>query len=197
MKAFELNNINKLYFSNADIARILGISYPSARVSASRYVKKNVLVRLKRDMYMLTSRISTLTDQERFRLANMIQIPSYISLTTALSHYGVSTQQQQNFIESVALRRTKYVIVKNLRFSYSLIKKECYQGFELNNEFFMAIPEKALADAVYLTSLGRYNCDFHAIDFHRIDIKKLEIFLKDTNRTANLFWSRLCKNFKI
>jgi predicted transcriptional regulator of viral defense system len=197
VNVLKLNQIQQLYFSTADIARFLNISLESARVTASRYVKKNVLVRLKRDLYLTSSRIAALTESERFRIANIIQTPSYVSLTTALSYHGLSTQQQQNFVESVALKRTKSVLVHPLTFSYSLVKEDFYDGFELRDDFFIAISEKALADAVYLTSLGRYTCDFYAIDFRRINKTKVFGFIKRTNRTTELFWEKLCENFKI
>ena len=39
MKYFKLRDIKKLYFGYEDIARILGISQNSAKISAHRYVK--------------------------------------------------------------------------------------------------------------------------------------------------------------
>lgn len=197
MKALRLNQINELYFSTADIASVLGISLESARVAASRYVKQEVIIRLKRDMYMLVGRINTLTDNERFRIANMIQTPSYISLTSALGYHEVSTQQQQNFIESMALKRTKSVSVNQLTFSYTRIKEDLYDGFELKEDFFIANSEKALADAVYLTSLGRYTCDFYAINFRRIDKRKVMEYIKRTNQITKNFWEKICESFKI
>ncbi len=197
MRAIALNNINKLYFSTADIARELEISHASAKVSATRYVKKNILIRLKPDLYILASQITILTDLDRFRLANIVQTPSYISLTTALSYFGVSTQQQQNFLESIAIKRTKSVEAGTLQFTYHRIKKELYEGFELEDGCFLAPPEKALADAVYLSAIGRYNCDFHAIDFGKIEIARTAHFIKRTNKTTEIFWGKLCANFKI
>ena len=53
MKILELNKIRKFYFGYQDIARALGISAASAKVSASRYAKLGVLIRIKRNMYVL------------------------------------------------------------------------------------------------------------------------------------------------
>jgi predicted transcriptional regulator of viral defense system len=197
MKAIKLNTIKTLYFSTADIARVLDISLESARVSATRYTKKGILVRLKRDLYVLPNRLPVLSESERFSLANIIQTPSYVSLTTALSYYGISTQQQQSFVESVTLKRTKSVSVEGLKFTYTRIKNIFYGGFEKLEDFFIATPEKALADAVYLTSLGRYTCDFFAIDFLSFNREKVQELIEKTNRTTRAFWERLCENFKI
>lgn len=46
MKFFELNKSEKLYFGHEEIARILGISLQSAKVTANRYVKKGILIRI-------------------------------------------------------------------------------------------------------------------------------------------------------
>ncbi|MBT8368536.1 MAG: type IV toxin-antitoxin system AbiEi family antitoxin domain-containing protein, partial [Deltaproteobacteria bacterium] len=53
MKLQELNKISKLYFGIADIAKAIGISPASAKVSASRYVKLGALVRIKKNIYVL------------------------------------------------------------------------------------------------------------------------------------------------
>jgi predicted transcriptional regulator of viral defense system len=197
MKYLELNNAAKLLFGVDDIAKQLSISKESARVTAVRYVQNGILVRLKRDLYILSNSLQQLNEKELFRIANLIQVPSYVSLTTALSYYNISNQQLQNVIESVALKRTKSISVKNLEFNYSLIKKDYYCGFELVDNFFIAVPEKALADAVYLTALKRYNCDFEAISFKKLDKQKVVSFLEKTNAITKQYWSQLCKTYKI
>ena len=46
MKLNEIQKIDKLYFGYQDIARVLAISEDSAKVTASRYAKKGMLVRI-------------------------------------------------------------------------------------------------------------------------------------------------------
>ncbi len=197
MKIFELNKYEGFILSTRDIANILSINKESAKVTASRYACKGLLIRLKKDFYISENKFNNLTEAELFKLANLIQTPSYISLTTALSYYNITTQQQRNFIESIALKRSKRKKIDKIDFEYILIKKILYSGFIKKDKFFIAIPEKALADSIYLTSLKRYNCDFEAINFKKIDKEKVTNFIKDTNsRTKNL-WSELCKTYKI
>ena len=94
MKFLELRTIRKLYFGYEEIARVLGISPASARVSASRYVRQGLLVRVKRNMYVLREVWNTAGVAEKFLLVNMGQMPSYISLMTALEYYELTTQMQ-------------------------------------------------------------------------------------------------------
>ena len=126
MKFLKLQNINKTYFGYEDIASVLGISRQAARVSANRYVKQGILIRIKRNMYILKDVWNTFDQKKIFSIANLIQTPSYISFTSALCFYETSTQMQQNFIESIAIKRTKLVIIENTIFNYSLINKNLY-----------------------------------------------------------------------
>ena len=169
MKSLDLNKINKLYFGYEDIARIRGISPASAKVTASRYVKNGLLLRLKRNIYILKQVWDSLGLQDQFQLANLGQSPSYISLTTALSYYEITTQIQQNFIESIVIRRSKSILLDGTTFQYSKIKANLYFGFRKEKVFFIASPEKAFLDAVYLMSYGRYSLDLSAINIERLD----------------------------
>jgi len=197
MRVSELNNSNKLILSIDDISKTLSISKESAKVTANRYVNNNQLIRLKRNYYIISSKFAQLNEEELFRLANVIQVPSYISLTSALSYYNISTQQMQGVVESIAQKRTKSIKVKNIEFKFLLIKKDLYSDFILEKEFFIATPEKALADAVYLTSLSRYSCDFEAVDFSKIIKQKVNQIIKRTNKKTILFWEDLCRRYKI
>ena len=49
---------------------------------------------------------------ETFQIANLGQVPSYISLTTALDYHGLTTQLQRDYFESIALKRTKEIKVE-------------------------------------------------------------------------------------
>ena len=46
-------------------------------------------------------------------------------------------------------------------------------GFSREKEFFIATPEKAFLDAVYLMSLGRYNFDLASIDFNKLNMDEV------------------------
>ena len=169
MKMLDLNKISKLYFGYEDISRILGISLASARVTASRYSAQGILIRLKRNMYVLREKWIRLERVEQFQIANLIQAPSYVSLMSALDYYQITTQMQQDFVESLTVKRTKEKEIEKVIFNFSKIKKSLYFGFTKENEFFIASPEKAFLDAVYLMTQGRYNFDMDSIDIDRLD----------------------------
>jgi predicted transcriptional regulator of viral defense system len=173
MKIGELQSIRRLYFGYEEIARVLNISPESARVSASRYVRLGLLERLKRNTYVLRNRWQVASQEERFSLANIGQAPSYISLLTALDYHEITTQLQRGFIESVSAKRTRELSLGDVLFRYTKINRALYFGFIRRQGFFIATPEKAFMDALYLMSFGRYSLDLAAIDGEKFDRKEI------------------------
>jgi predicted transcriptional regulator of viral defense system len=151
MKYNDLKKIKNLYFTYQDVEKVLSIAEDSARVLCTRYVKQKYLIRLKRNFYILKERWDNITPNQRLELANILQVPSYISLMTALSFYEYTTQVQQKFIESISLYRTFIKDIEGFIFNYSKIKNDFYFGFSKKNNIFIASPEKAFIDSLYLT----------------------------------------------
>jgi len=174
MNYLKIKKLNKLYFGCADIAKAFAISTESSRVAATRLVKNGILIRAKRNIYVSSERWDSLSTEESFVLANLLQVPSYISLMSALSYYEVTTQLQRNFTESVGYYRTKLVEVGGRVFNYNKINKNLYFGFIKTKGFFIASPEKAFLDACYLKSLKKYNFDFSSIDPGKLNSIRLE-----------------------
>jgi len=191
MKALDLRKIDKPYFGYEDIARVLNISPNSAKVAASRYAKAGILIRIKRNLYVLFENWAIMSLEQKFTIANLIQVPSYISLMTALSYYEITTQLQQDYIESVGIRRTKDTTIEKTVFRYTKIKPELYFGFKRMRGFFIAEPEKAFVDALYLQSLGRRSIDTSSLDLDKLDWPRiLEIsksFPKRTRRQVKRY----------
>ena len=90
-----------------------------------------------------------------FFIANKIYSPSYISLESALSHYGFIPETTLQ-ITSVSTRKTNLFDTQYGVFSYQSIKNNLYFGYEVieNNDrpFTFATPEKAILDYLYLHS---------------------------------------------
>ena len=173
MKYTDLKAIDKFSFSYRDIAKALRISEASARVSANRYTKSGYLIRLKRNFYMLREKWDNLERRELLSVANIIQVPSYVSLMSALDYYEVTTQVQRNFIESVGTKRTKNAEIRETVFRYTKIDKRLYFGFARKDGLFIADPEKAFLDMIYLTSLKRYTFDMSSLNLKRFDKDKV------------------------
>jgi len=190
MRFNQLLKIKKLYFTPEDVKKVLNISCKSACVTCSRYVKSGLLIRLKRNYYTLPGKLDKLSEEDSYRIANVLQVPSYISLTTALAFYNITTQVQRGFYESVALKRTRTFSIEDKTFIFVKISRSLYKGFIRRNGYFVATPEKAILDALYLTSLNRYSLDADAIDFGRFDPKRVKDRLKLYPDRVSRLWRK-------
>jgi predicted transcriptional regulator of viral defense system len=169
MKILSLTGIEKLYFSPVDIAETLGISGNSALVTCCRYVKNGFLIRLKRNSYILRQKWDYITKEELFKIANMLLAPSYVSLSTSLSHNSASNKNHGDFIESISLKRTKSVKIEGIVFNYLKIKQDYYSPSQEKDSCRIASPEKSLLDILYLKYHGKYNIDISFVDLTRLN----------------------------
>ncbi len=192
-------NIDKLQalskkagFTLDDLAQNFGLRRASARVFCSRYVKLGLLVRLRNNLYTTAWKWDNLTRNDYFVIANIVQVPSYISLMTALAYYDVSTQAQQDYQESICLKRSIVYNVRQAVFSYVKMQRPYYSGFVKTEGFFIATKEKAFLDAAYLYSFGKYRFDIDSLDLNKLDFNKLKNMVKNYPQKTKDVVKRLC-----
>ncbi len=194
MRYIELKKLKeKLYFTASDLAATLAIKPESAKVLCSRYVKNGLFIRLKNNFYVIEDNYSTASRDYSFRLANFLQVPSYISFMTALSLYEVTSQVQRNFFESASLKRSRQFKTEGRAFSFYKLKKPYYFGFIKKNDIFIATKEKAFLDALYLYSFGKYKIDFSSLDLEKLDKERLKMLLKTFPRKTKNIVKKLCR----
>jgi predicted transcriptional regulator of viral defense system len=150
-------------------------------------------VRLKRNLYVLNENWENFDREDLLRMANFLQIPSYISFMTALSVYEVTTQVQRDFLESASLKRSIKADIKGVIFKYYKLKKQYYFGFVKKDNIFIATKEKAFVDAVYLYSFGKYKFDLESLDLDKLDEVKLKEILKAFPQKTKTIVKKLCR----
>lgn len=153
-RIFKIKNTNTLY-------KIL-----------ERLSKKGILKRLTKKKYLFL-----FAKYSDFQIANFLYSPSYISLESALSFYGIISQFPYQ-ITSVTPKKTKIIKAFGKEFSFSHIKPELFFGYEKKDEFLIATPEKALFDYLYFCKKGLRNFERSDFDFKSIEKKKFFFFLK-------------------
>jgi len=128
----------------------------------------------KKEPLYLKRKMGKNSQEDFFKISNILQVPSYISLMTALSYYEITTQVQREVIESVCVKRTLKKTIENTEFNFYKINRTLYFDFLKKDDFFIASKEKAFVDAVYLYSFGKYSFDFDSIDISKLDMKKIK-----------------------
>jgi predicted transcriptional regulator of viral defense system len=181
------------HFGVGTASELLGIKKESARVICSRLTRKGLLLRLKRDLYILREKWDNLQYEDFLKIANVLQVPSYVSCMSALAFYDVSTQVHRSFFENVSLKRTRAFDPDNAVFNYYKVKKSLYFGFERKGGVFIAGKEKAFLDAVYLYSFGKYRFDISSISMGKLQKSRIDDILGrypvKTQKTFNKLWT--------
>ncbi len=126
------------------------------RNNIGRWVKQGKIILLRQGYYSFPSLLSQ--PDITFYLANKIYSPSYISLETAFSFYGMIPEGVVS-VTSVTSRKTQSFKNPFGTFSYRTLRPELFFGFlpetsrlSENWNVMIATPEKALLDFLYLNS---------------------------------------------
>ena len=154
----------------------------SLRRQVREWVRKDYLIPLKRGLYIFSDEWRKIQSSVLF-MANFLVLPSYVSLEYALSFYEI-IPEKVTVITSVTTKKTK--IFTNLlgSFEYHSIKEDLFFGFkkeiDKEEEFFIALPEKALLDYFYLNP--HFQGNFSELESLRLqnlealNIKSLETY---------------------
>ncbi len=133
-------------FSTKDIALLWGEKNSSAaRVRLNYYVRKGKLFRIHRGLYIKDK------NYNKFELSGKIYNPSYISFETVLAKCGVIFQFYSQIFAASYLKRE--MTVDNQKYYYNRIKDSVLtdqNGVELKDNYYIASPERAFLDVVYL-----------------------------------------------
>jgi len=149
----------------------------------TRLIEKDILQPIIDGKYSVTN-----SHPAEFEIANYIYNPSYITLESALSYYGILSQFPYT-ITSVTTRKSNIYNVLNKEYKYSQIKSTFFKGYKMVDGFLIATPEKAILDSIYFSLKGLVNIDFADLDLGVVDIKKLELIISETKdeRLINKF----------
>lgn len=159
--------------------------------------KKNYIKKLRRGFYMFSE--TALNEDTLFIIANRLYSPSYVSLESALSYYGLIPEGVYS-ITSISTKKTANFKTPVADFSYRRVKTSLHFGYQLKKQngqsYKIADMEKAILDYLYLhpkivDAADFYEWRFNAGEFMaKADLKKL-------NNYAKVFGSRaLLKRLK-
>jgi len=131
-----------------------GRNLAQIRLQISRWVKDGRLIKLHKGLYILAEPYRKIKP-EPFCIANGLKSASYVSIQSALSWYGLIPEFVP-VVTSVTTGRPQLIETPMGRFDFRHINKNYFRGYqqvELSDgqTAFIARPEKALLDLVYLT----------------------------------------------
>jgi len=162
-------------------------SYAQPRDKISDLLAKNVIVRIKKGLYIFGEAFRK-RPFSRELLANLIHGPSYISLEYALQFHGLIPERVET-VTSVIVGRSRIFETPVGRFTFRRIPRKAFpigmsrvEG-EAGIAFLMAVPEKALSDYLAADRGGRIQSE-----------KEISTYLLNSLRLDSAVLGRLDSN---
>jgi predicted transcriptional regulator of viral defense system len=155
-------------FSLSDFSRLFNIRNDlTLYKKIARLEQKKIVKKLIKGKYFFA-----LNPPNDFAIANYLYQPSYISLESALSFYGIITGFPYK-ITSISTKKSRLFNTDQKEFQYSQIAADLFWGYEKRENFLLADKEKALLDYLYFFSKGIKSFDREEFDLQEINQKKL------------------------
>jgi hypothetical protein len=165
-------------------------NYRSPKDKIATLEKIGMLIRIKKGVYVISPQI-TKSKLSVELIANHLYGPSYVSLHSALSYYGL-IPERVHIITSVTTKRAKRFTNSLGTFDYETISTDYYsvgirqQTTEAGHFFLIASPEKAVCDLIQASSGLRLQSSKAMLSYleddMRIDLAMLQNWDKDIIR---------------
>lgn len=160
-------------FTLSDFGRLFSIENKNTLYKKiQRLERKGLIKKLIKGKYFFL-----LNKPNDFLIANFLYQPSYISLESALSFYGIITGFSYQ-ITSITVKKPKTISLENKEYQYSRLTRELFFGFEKKEDFLIAEKEKALFDYLYFAYKGLRTLDSDEFDLSEINKKRLAFYIE-------------------
>lgn len=157
--------------------KLISANSPTLKNQLVRWQKSGKLIKLKKGFYILNEANRKINPSRLFVACELYK-PSYISLEYALSMYGIIPER---VVDITCITSKKTTFLENIfgRFIYQQIKTACFTGFteqkdETGLNYYMATPEKAVVDFLYL-NLSSFKENYTEILLESFRFQNLEI----------------------
>lgn len=111
-----------------------------------------------------------------FRISNCLYRPSYVSLESALSHYGLIPEAVYS-VQNITTRKTIAYKTPAGTFNYRSMKAHLFFGYEVDNSqtipVMIASPEKAILDYLYLNHQINTLADIEGLRLNLTTLKEI------------------------
>lgn len=174
----EVINTGKSFWHISELKKIYRGNNASLKVLFSAWVKKKMIYHLGRGYYTFS-----LAKVDYLSLANIFEPQSYVSFEYALFYHNL-IDQVPSTVTLVTKKRSKKIKMSNWVFEYTHLKQELFFGYNLKDKIYVATPEKALADLVYLIARGKRLTELDTLEKNKINQQELVKIFKKYPRYA-------------
>ena len=161
-------------FTLADFSRIFGIDIRNTLYKKiQRLEEAGIIQKLIKGKYLFL-----FGETNELTIANFLYQPSYISLESALSFYGIITGFTHQ-ISSISIKKSHTIITpEGKEYTYTQIVKDLFWGYEKKENFLIAEKEKSLLDYLYLAFKGLKSRNIDEFELLGISKRKINGYTK-------------------
>lgn len=198
MKLIELLNLisGEPVFTSA-LLRSGSVRDAELRPQLARWKKMGRILQLRRGVYLLAPPYRKV-EPHPFLIANHLRTGSYVSLQSALAHYGMIPEHVP-VVTSVTTARPERLNTLVGSYTFNHVKQSFFFSY-LQTEVsqkqfaFVATPEKALLDLIYLTPNGDRYHYLKELRLQNLEIINREVFTTTAERFGKEKIQRAVKN---
>lgn len=163
MKYEDLRQFSGKTFTLTELKNFFQEASASMRNQLSRFSKKKKIIRLKKNYYLLPD-----SSLDPFKIGQAMVEPSYASLEMILSRRSIIPETAIHYTFITSQKPQRYSNAFGT-FSYQHLPPHLFFGVERRSDgAFVATPEKALLDYLYLNS-SKFKPDFKCWQAERFD----------------------------
>ncbi len=137
-----LGQLDTRVFTFNEACRVLGGSRSYCKTFLSRVMARGFIFPVEKGKYHLKN-------ADEFEIASNVIHPSYVSFLSALQFHGKTTQLPVT-LQVACLKQKKPVNAARYTITFISIAREKFFGFARHENAFIADPEKAIIDGLYL-----------------------------------------------
>lgn len=177
MSSYQYSNkiyqTEKSFLTATDLALLLQIkSSRTLEDITAQMLNQNLLTALEKGKYFITNRKPSI-----FAIAQFLYSPSYISFETALNYHGLLSQFPVEITSATTKKKVEKIILGSI-YSYAKINNKLFRGYYKEDNFLIALPEKALFDQLYMICKSlRPESILAEIDYSNIDKQVFTTYL--------------------
>ena len=176
MKGIELlktlRQFNKSFYTVSDLEKITGLPRTSLYVALRRWQVSGIIERVAQGIYLPMGGNLSIEN-----LAAQLYLPNYLSFESALARHGILNLIPYTLTFATTRKTRKYTLHKQ-DVEFRQISPELFFGFEMRNGNYIASPEKAFLDELYLISRGKAALDFDEMNIMKMSPRLLRKYAK-------------------
>ena len=163
-----LGSTSKAFFTISDLEKITGLERKSLYISLNRWVRRGVLERGGRNIYVMAGepvRLEVIAEQSYF--------PCYLSFESALSRFGILNLVPYS-LSFATTRKTRSVTLLNSGVDYRHRRQELYFGFTQEEESLCRRTRKGVARPYLLRLIREDVNSSDELDLRSLSTKTLQ-----------------------